>query len=414
MGRGARYDWIARHARTPEQIWAELEARGAAAPKKQTGYVAPRTDLERDLCVLWQKVLRLERVGIQDDFFELGGHSLLAVRLFAQLDKLIQRKLPVITIFQAPTVEQLAGAISGGSPIARSARLVPIQAEGSRRPLFLVHGAGGDVLWGYANLAQCLGRGQPIYGLRSDPARDAAEFGTLEAMAQAYVREVRRVQPRGPYQVGGYCFGGNVAYEMARQLQAEGEEVAVLALLDSAPSHSDYQKIRWWRPQFVFRFGLNLVRWLSDFRDLKPEERRTFFRRKLRSLQRKLCGYRGSAAAQREVDLEDMIDVTQFSAHELKRWQAHLTLLEEHTSRPYQGRVTLFRTRGHPLLCSFDPDLAWGPLVRGGVDVHVIPGSHESIFIQPNVQHLAVALERALTAAPAAPAVAPVAPVAQP
>src|SRR6185295_18712292 len=110
--------------------------------------------------------------------------------------------------------------------------LVPVQPKGSRPPLFLVHGAGGDVLWGYANLAKHLHPEQPLYGIKSRGRLGLDEFDRLEEMASYYLEEIRAVQPRGPYYLGGYCFGGNVAYEMARQLRERGEQVAFVALID--------------------------------------------------------------------------------------------------------------------------------------------------------------------------------------
>ena len=101
-----------------------------------------------------------------------------------------------------------------------------------------MHGAGGDVLWGYANLAAHLPSDQPVYGIKSRGQARRDEFETIEAMAGCYINEIRGLQPHGPYYLGGYCFGGNVAYEMARQFTAQGEEIALLLLLDAAPANA--------------------------------------------------------------------------------------------------------------------------------------------------------------------------------
>jgi len=391
-----RYRELAFEACEVEAIHKRIEAKAIHRAGGQRGHVAPRTDLERQLCELWQKLLRVERVGIQDNFFELGGHSLLAVRLFAEIEKLTKRKLPLVTLFQAPTIEQLAGILGHDEHETSRSLLVPIQPQGLKPPLFLVHGAGGDVLWGYANLAAHLPPDQPVYGIKSRGQNGQEEWRTLEEMAVGYLKEVRALQPTGPYYLGGYCFGGNVAYEMARQLRLEGESVALLALLDSAPSNAGYETISWWRPSYVFRFARNLHYWWSDFSTLDIRTRIRFVERKVRALGRKVFGRLGRRNSAGSVDIEDVIDPRLFPEHELNLWKIHLNALVEHVQKPYPGCVTLFRTRGQPLFSSLEEDFCWGKVAEAGVKVEPIPGSHESIFVEPNVQHLARELTAAL------------------
>jgi thioesterase domain-containing protein/acyl carrier protein len=388
--------WIAEEANEPTRLLQLLEQKAKAGARPSADYAQPRTELEQKLCQTWEELLRLEKVGVNDDFFALGGHSLLAVRLFANVEKLLGVALPIVTIFQAPTVAQLAKVISAQSG-RTSSRLVPIQPNGSRPPLFLIHGAGGDILWGYANLARQLNPAQPIYGIQARTADGVKDFGTLEEMAAAYLSEVRAFQPKGPYYLGGYCFGGNVAYEMARQLRDQGDEAALVALLDCAPSNTGYEEVQWWRPSFPFKFARNFSYWCDDFFKLKPQERRNLIQRKLGTLRRKFARrWRGSHDDD-AVDLDEVIDVRQFPSEELKLWQAHLQLLVRHVSQPYDGDVVLFRTRGHPLFSSFEWDFGWGRLARG-VAVKFVPGSHENIFMEPNVASLARVLEPCLGA----------------
>src|SRR4029077_7354452 len=151
--------------------------------------------LEKQLCELWEKLLHIAKVGAKDNFFELGGHSLLAVRLFSEIEKLTGTKLPLVTIFQSPTVRQLAKALSHDDSASANSLLVPLQPKDNKPPLFLVHGAGGDVLWGYANLAAHLPDDQPVYGIKSRAQMRREEFETLEAMAENYVTEIRTLQP---------------------------------------------------------------------------------------------------------------------------------------------------------------------------------------------------------------------------
>jgi thioesterase domain-containing protein len=253
------------------------------------------------------------------------------------------------------------------------------------------------VLWGYANLVAHMDPEQPVYALKSRGQSGLDEFETLEDMAACYLQVIRARQPEGPYNLGGYCFGGNVAYEMARQLEASGEQVSLLALLDSAPANAGYKTVLWWRPDFAYRFCCNLFYWLRDFRAVEPRDRRRFIVRKLRAFARKLTRWTKGGAEEDTVDLEEVIDPAQFPESELKLWKMHLRALEKHVQHPYPGPVTLFRTCGHPLFCSFAHDLRWGTLARGKVRVKLIPGSHENIFMEPNVKSLALSLTESLS-----------------
>lgn len=392
----ARWRWIALEANQAGKIQALIEAKAGVRKGSAAGTAAPTTEVEQELCRIWEELLRLEHVGIRDNFFELGGHSLLAVRLFAQIEARLHVKLPIVTLFQSPTIEQIARAIAQQTSQPLNTGLLPIQAKGDQPPLFLVHGAGGDVLWGYANLAAHLGPDQPIYGIQ---AGDGKEFETLEEMAAHYVVQVRAFQPTGPYHLGGYCFGGNVAQEMARQLEAQGESVAVLALLDCAASNGSYERFDWRRPAAYFEFTRNVTYWLDDFRQLKAAQRRSLVVRKLRTLPRKFWNRISGPKSPADFDLEEFIDVAHVSERETRLWNNHLGLLVRHVSKPYGGAITLLRTRSHPLVCSFEEDLGWGKLATN-VTLKRIPGSHEGIFLEPHVRCLARELEESLRPSP--------------
>ena len=167
-------------------------------------------------------------------------------------------------------------------------------------------------------------------------------------------------------------------------------------MIDASPSNAGYERILWWRPSFHYRFARNLLCWFKDFVTLlNPQEQRRFIIRKSRVLWRKLAAkFRGSNRT--DVDLDEIIDVNHFPDSELKFWQIHLNALVAHVERPYAGHVTLLRTRGQPIFCSFADDFCWGKLARGGVTVKQIPGSHENIFVEPNVKFLAEQIEECL------------------
>jgi len=202
--------------------------------------VAPRTAAEAVLAEIWQEVLGVERVGISDSFFDLGGHSLLAVLLMARIEKRCGRSLPLAALFAAPTVEALAALLDRAGAQPGRSPLVAIRPAGRLAPFFCVHPVGGQVLC-YLDLVRHLAPDLPFYALQSppdlvpQPAAPPPGPASIEGMAARYLSEVRRVQPRGPYRLGGWSLGGVIAFEMARQLAAEGERVSFLALIDSLP-----------------------------------------------------------------------------------------------------------------------------------------------------------------------------------
>ncbi|HEX2091995.1 MAG TPA: amino acid adenylation domain-containing protein, partial [Longimicrobiaceae bacterium] len=213
---------------------AALPEPHAGARPDGAGYVAPVTGTERTLAGIWESLLGVRPIGLDDDFFRLGGHSLLAVRLTAQIRSRFGTEVPLSALFEHPTVRGLAAWIGRGLRPEPSSPLVAIQPHGDRVPLFFVHPVGGQVLC-YTDLARELGPDQPFYGLQaSDPAQ-LGEEASIEEMAASYVSAVRTVRPGGPYLLGGWSFGGFVAFEMAQQLTRAGESVALVAMLDTRP-----------------------------------------------------------------------------------------------------------------------------------------------------------------------------------
>lgn len=376
-----------------------LAATDAARPDLKKEFVPPRNPTELRLAKIWEDVLGVQPVGVADKFFELGGHSLLAVRLLARIEKGFEKKLPLAAVFQFPTIEELAKVISGGADAAAHTSLVEIQAQGDRAPLFLVHGVGGGMFWGYSNLAKHLGPDQPVYAFKSRGLDGLDEFRTIEEMAAQYVADLRAFQPCGPYLLGGYCFGGNVACEMAHLLEGQGERVALLVLMNCAPANSSYTEVRW-TPAFCFKFLRNAGYWVNYVWRLKPAQRRSLFLWKARSLLKKL---RRLARQVRQsdpgLDIEEVVDLSNQPANSRKLWEAHVRALMAHRAKPYRGRVTLFRTGGHQFICSYDPEFGWGEYAQGGVAVRIVPGEHESILEEPHVSAVAKELRACLQVA---------------
>jgi len=369
-----------------------------ARPKLEKRYAAPRDEVERQLTTIWEDVLGVHPVGIQDTFFDLGGHSLLAIRLIARIEKAFKKKLRLATIFQAPTVEGLAAIVREEmkeTGVTSSTSVVEIQPKGSRPPLFLVHGAGGGMFWGYTNLSRHLGPEQPLYAFRSRGLEGRKEFERLEDMAAEYVNDLRKIQPSGPYYLGGYCFGGNVAFEMARQLEAKGETVALLALLNCSAPNSRYTQIPL-TPRWGLAFLKNLWYWGQYFKGWTPAQRREFFRWKSGRMKNRIEGFWNGSGRSSALDVGEMVDLSAFSAEERVLWEAHIRALLNYHPQPYRGQVHLFRSPGHPIWCSFDEDYGWNDLAQGGVQVTSVPAVHEKILEEPCVERVARELERLL------------------
>jgi amino acid adenylation domain-containing protein len=192
-------------------------------------YVAPRTSVERRLVAVWEDVLGVRPIGIRTSFFDLGGSSLVAVRLFARMAPVLGRELPISTLFQAPTIEKLAKELRPKARNESYPAVVPIKPSGSKPPFFCAHGGLGGILY-LSGLASHLGPDQPFYGIESEGLDGATmRHLTVEEMASHYISEVRKIQPNGPYFLGGYCLGGIIAFEMAQQLLRGGEHVAMVA-----------------------------------------------------------------------------------------------------------------------------------------------------------------------------------------
>jgi thioesterase domain-containing protein len=246
------------------------------------------------------------------------------------------------------------------------------------------------MFWGYNNLAQHLDPDQPVYGFKSKGLEGAEEHQTIPEMAAAYVRELRQLQPHGPYYVGGYCFGGNVAFEMARQLEAAGEQIGLLMLFNCAPPNSRYLTPSF-TPTWWLRFARNLFYWAGYMRSWTPSQRTGFLKWKWSTLRSKLRRHQASVA------VNQLVDLSSYSPEQQKVWEAHIRALVDYRPGVFGGKARLFRSPGHPLWCSFDPDYGWRDYLTGNLEVTVVPGAHEKILEEPCVRTVAAALNAALS-----------------
>ena len=361
------------------------------AGKSGKAFTGPRDSMEAQLCAIWENVLGIAPIGVTDSFFEIGGDSLLALRLFIEIERLLNKNFPLVTLFRAPTIEKLTLALREQGWKPTFSPLVAIQAGGSRPPFFCVHGGFGGVLF-YDQLARCLGPEQPLYGLQAEGLDGGPiEHASIRAMATYYLGEVRKVQPQGPYLFGGYSFGGFVAFEMAQQLRAAGEEVALLVLFDS---HN-----RVGRNSIVKRIRLRC-------RERAPKERLGKLQYLLECIALELGGILENwyQAAQNLVHkAKELGEGAGQAAPQLRALDVvqgnNSRALSSYKVRPYPGQVTLFRAAHGTHGYRFGPDNGWTSFALDGLRVHEVPGEHETIFAQPNVSTLAEALDEYIRAA---------------
>jgi thioesterase domain-containing protein len=196
-------------------------------PDRGKEFVLPRNVIEIMLAQIWERVFDVRPIGIRDNFFELGGHSLLAVRVASEINRMTKIKFPVMTIFQFPTIEQLSEVVMKAGFSMQFSSLVQIRSGSGRLPFFWVHGQQSDGL-----LPRHLDTSQPLYALIHQGLDGRISLASLDDICDHYLKEMRTVQPKGPYLLGGYCFGGMIALEMARKLSNEGNEVILLFLLE--------------------------------------------------------------------------------------------------------------------------------------------------------------------------------------
>lgn len=402
-------------------------------------FAPPRDDVELQLTKIWERVLGIEPIGIKDNYFELGGQSLLAVRLFAQIEETFGKNLPLATLLQAPTVEQLAEIIRQQGESWLWSPLVTIQPKGSKLPLFCIHGMGGNVLC-YRELSGYLGTERPVYGIQAKGMYDDEEKQTLptifEEMAAHYIESIRTVQPEGPYCLAGLSAGGAIAFEMAQQLLAQGQEVALLAMFETY--YPGYPKIMPPIPRLFSLSGYILS-------DLVPRSIAKAIKSGPQALLAKV-NRQAKPNEKIETEQQDKVPSQQVkNAHRapakpsynninhLERWIDNLTLFVLRTSawnylsdrflqastaasidraleqvketityaqgkyqpKTYPGRITFFRASQQPPGYYVDPQLGWGTTATEGVDTYEILGHHTSIIKSPILaEKLRVCLER--------------------
>lgn len=384
------------------------------APMLNSPFVVPCTPLEREMVRTWEAVLGVERVGIDDNFFELGGTSLSAVRMLAEVQKITGRNLPTSTLLLAPTVRHLVPAIqqaagTSWSPAMASApqqdaacsppgaSLVAIQAGGSRPPLFCAHGRSGHVTEYYL-LAQHLGPDQPVYGFQARAVDGVHPPHTrLEDMAAEYVEALRGFVPQGPYLLCGNSAAGLLAWEIAQQLNAQGQRVALLALLDTALYVNPALVPE--RVPALRSFLRRIEGHIDTLQRLSPRDRIAYVPQRLKERWRSRANA-GFPSSNTNAESRDPLPPAPELPPDLPPvlealWRAYHAAVQTYLPRPYPGPVTLFAVR--ELWCDVHRDPRFpGRLAPGPVEIHKMRGRHGTLVQEPHVRALAEALRKCI------------------
>jgi amino acid adenylation domain-containing protein len=379
----------------------KIDRRALPAPETlrhetSSQFMPPRDSVEHVLVRHWEAVLKVRPIGVRDNFFALGGHSLLAVNLMARLEKEFAKSLPMSTLFRRPTIEQLAELLRAQAAPLEPSVLIPIQPAGTATPFFCVAGGGGSVLY-YYPLAQYLGRHlpepRPFFGLQAIGLEGECEpLARVEDLAAAYLREIRTVQPSGPYVLGGHCFGGLVAFEMSQQLLRQGESVALLVIMDvPARRPGSEQDIP----------GADDTTWLIKLAGVMKESSGTDL------------GI--SETALRELDataqlhyFNERMQAAGFlpPGADVAKVRGLLRVFASNSTARYAPQdlqpvpIVLFRAADfHPdydFSAADDPgrtmaasSLGWSTYASGDVAVHLVPGNHITMMSEPHAAELA-------------------------
>jgi amino acid adenylation domain-containing protein len=371
----------------------------APSPMNKRGSaVAPRDEVEWRLLQIWEEVLHVSGIGIEDDFFALGGHSLLAVTLMARMQKEWGCRLELSLLVEGATIKQLAEHLRGDSDFSPRSPLVPIQAGGSNPPFFCVHPAGGTVLC-YVPLARHMGAEQPFYALE-DLYRDHEPEASIEGLAERYIAAIREVQPQGPYDLGGWSFGGIVAYEMAVQLVRMGETVNRVVLIDSGPPHvvsayteaEDALLLAIIATEVLGNSQQETKRIHAELECLEPRDQ----------LKWTLAYLQAADIVSEDTDVE-------WVKQALDQFRGRQTAIKNYRPAAYHGSVILLRALSNELSTMEavpgkivdglqQHDYGWGQLIEEGLQVLTVPGDHGTLLQEPHIRALAQQLTACLKA----------------
>ncbi|PHJ65684.1 non-ribosomal peptide synthetase [Nostoc linckia z18] len=348
--------------------------------------ITPRNFTELSLVKLWENLLNTSPIGVTDNFFNLGGHSFLAVRLMAQIQDRFGHNLSLSTLFENPTIEKLAAIVSQPFRESSNSPVVAINSSDSKLPFFCIHGAGGGINH-YINLSRRLGEDYPFYALEHNPDTEEPEIISVEETASYYLQEIRKIQPNGPYLLGGHCYGGVLAFEMAQQLQKQGERVDLLVVIDAILAETRIESTKDDDAKFLLRMAesiktdsnIDFAVSFEELRDLSLSQQIDLINQKANFIFT-------------DTEIKDFIRYYQL-------FKAHVQAMRNYVPLVYPESMTLLRAKEEiihdfesPEFHTDDPLLGWRKYSIQPIKVIEIPGDHFSIFVEPHIQELAKTL----------------------
>ena len=355
-------------------------------PKKtaQVDFVEASTPSEKIISDIWKECLELDKIDVNSDFFEIGGHSLVGVKVMAKLEKETGKRLPLVGLLKHSTIKKFAAYMD--SEFFNWDSLVPLKPEGSKPPLYIVHGANHHVLI-FNALAQGLSKDQPVYGLQSRGLNGVTEpHDDIHQMAADYIAEILASNPNGPYALAGFSYGGIVAFEMARQLLAQGKKVTILAQFDTYVFPQYY-----FNSQFMKKFisatyliGKIIFVIVNMFSSKKNFIRRT----ELIKLQVKGWYLRLKYGKEKQFEMQFNVP--------LKMQTNHNKATDKYTITPQDIVIDLFRANEEVNLVHDHKFLGWTKMATKGIRKHMVVGNHVDMFEKPHVKDFADKLQYVL------------------
>jgi len=363
------------------------------APQQAKTYMEPQTGMEKKLAKIWSEVLKIERIGMDENFFEIGGHSMIAVTLMVKIEKELGMRLPLAILFDHSNIHDMAQLLDKKVEPISWGSLVPIRSKGTKKPLYLVHGAGLNLLL-YTTIVAHLDPDQPVFGLQAKGLDGVDEpLYTIEGIAAYYNSEIMKVDKSGSYALAGFSMGGQLAYEMARQLVEAGKTVSFLGVFDTVSENASDMDIPFLKRYYLRANRLShQIAWIiSTFLKMPKDKKAEFVSAKWRSLKQKITkdDYKLKPEG---VSLGKQSELPKY-LHKVHR--ANYIALEKYILPPYPGKLHLFRAMDQKFYIKDPVYYGWDKFVKEVVILH-IPGEHSSIFAPPNDELFAQTLQKCL------------------